>query len=110
VLDWRLMGGPPGGAYRHRFEANDPLALAAASRGLRDWPVASAADLDDLPSLHYTGTADPFADRVRNAAHAMGGTLLELDGADHLHAPARVSEIVTAVEAHLARGARVATA
>jgi pimeloyl-ACP methyl ester carboxylesterase len=99
---WRLMGGAPrNDAYRREFESNDPLALAAASRGLRDWPVASAADLR-LPSLHYTGTDDPFADRVRAAASAMGGTLLELEGATHLQAPGHVTEIVNAVSSHLA--------
>ncbi len=83
---------------------NDPLALSAAIRGMRELTVQrSELEQNQVPVLAVVGSSDPLREGVEELAAVMNNLeLVLIDGADHLSAVRR-SEFTDVILDHLKR-------
>lgn len=84
---------------------NDPKALAAAMRGMRNLNVTrDELEANKVPAMSIIGTLDPLKDGVDEMAPVMGSLeVVEIDGADHMTAinnPKLVNSIVQHLQAN----------
>jgi len=88
---------------------NDPLALAAAIRGMRGMIVArEQLEANRIPVTAVVGAIDPLREGVDEMATVMSNLKLVLiDGADHMSA-VRDRRLVESIEAHLTSHSLVA--
>ncbi len=82
---------------------NDPMALAAAIRGMRDMVVArEQLEENKVPVTAIVGAIDPLREGVDKMATVMSNLKLVLiEGADHMSA-VRDHRLMESIEAHLA--------
>ncbi len=92
---------------RTRLLANDPEALAAATRSnLQADSLADALSAIATPTLIFCGTADQYHDGARRAAGEIpGAEFLALDGLDHGQAMQRSDLVLPKAARFLARAA-----
>ena len=87
---------------------NDPKALAAAMRGMRNLNVTrQQLESNRVPALSVIGSLDPLKDGVDEMAQVMANLKVEvIDGADHMTA-VNSPVLVEAIRAHIAEHAVV---
>jgi len=81
---------------------NDPKALAAAIRGMRDLNVTkSELQANKVPALSVVGSLDPLKDGVDEMSGVMGSLeVIVIDGVDHMTA-INSPKLVGSIQSHL---------
>ena len=107
VAGYERRHGPLPDDARARWLANDGTALAACVASMI--AEADGRQVDDLPLIEtpvmlLVGTAEPFADRAREAAKLLpNGTFVPLDGLDHVQTFFRSDLVLPRVREFIAR-------